>query len=101
MKGKTWIRVALAITFGLGTAEAISTVDGSNSLRASNMPLPQPGDPEADFSERETQVEETAIQFIDALGRGDYQQAHKMLSRGLASIDNLSALVPKPRLCKA
>ena len=85
MNGRSWVKVALVMTLGMGSIAAIAAVDGMNASQASTMPLPQPGDPEADFSERETQVEQAANQFIDALNRGEYKQARRMLSPGLAT----------------
>ena len=85
MMGKSWFKASLLMGLGLGTVAAIAVIDGRGSLQASTMPLPQPGDPATNFSEREAQVERTANRFIDALSRGDYQQARGMLSPGLAN----------------
>ena len=92
MIGKSWVKVTLLVSLGVGAVAAIAVMNGSDPLRASTMPLPQPGDPATDFSERETQVEDIANQFIDALGRGDYKQARALLSTGLANELSESAL---------
>ena len=72
MIGKSWVKASLLMGLGLGAVAAIAVIDGRNSLQASNMPLPQPGDSVTELSGRQTQVEQTANQFIDALSLGDY-----------------------------
>ena len=83
MVDQSWFKTPLLLGLGLGIVATIAIVDGKDVLQASTMPLPQPGDPATNFSERETLVEKTANQFIDSLAVGDYKQARGMLSSGL------------------